>query len=91
MNRNKAYALSGILLAGLSTVLIADGILSKRKTPLSRVVSLVAGIGGLVAGANLAYLPEKQAKQRLIVADLFNDDDVERIEKNLAEVLGGVE
>lgn len=90
MNK-KLYALTGSAVAVASTAMIIGYAIRKKKEEAVCAGVLLAGIAGLVGGAVIAYQPEKEAKKKLTVRDLLDDDDVLLVNKNIAEVLGSAD
>ena len=90
MNKERLfYTVAGAAVAATSAALIVGYHVCKAKQKAACAGLLVAGIAGMVVGAALAYKPEADARKRLAVEDLFEDDDVELVNRNISEVLGG--
>ena len=87
MNK-KLYALTGAAVAVASTALIFGYAVCKKKEQAVCTGILLAGVAGLLGGALIAYQPEKEAKKKLTVQDLLDDDDLMLVKQNIAEVLG---
>ena len=85
MNRKNLYTLVGATIALTSLIGIANTLSSKKK---GYVLSLTLGIVGLAAGTVLACQPERKARKQLTVGELLDACDVERMEQNIAEILG---
>ena len=97
LNKKLAYSIAGAAVAAVSTAMIVDYACRKAKEKTAYTAILVAGIAGLAAGTALGTLAVKEAKaakkaaEAEAEADLLDDCEVEMIEDNIAEVLGGAD
>lgn len=95
LNKKLAYSIAGAAVAAVSTAMIVDFACRKAKEKTAYTAILVAGIAGIAAGTALGALAVKEAKAAKKAAqaeaDLLDDCEVEMIEDNIAEVLGGTD
>ena len=97
LNKKLAYSIAGAAVAAVSTAMIVDYACRKAKEKTAYTAILVAGIAGIAAGTALGTLAVKEAKaakkaaEAEAEADLLDDCEVEMIEDNIAEVLGGAD
>ncbi len=82
-----AFAVAGgaIIATSLGSMI---AYLSKKKEDQDVGVGMFLGaIGGLAAGILLAYEPERRARRRVVVDQMFDDDDVEIANRKIDQVL----
>lgn len=96
LNKKLAYSIAGAAIAAVSTAMIVDYACRKAKEKTAYTAILVAGLAGLAAGTALGTLAVKEAKAAKKAAlceddGLLEDCEVEMIEDNIAEVLGGAD
>ena len=97
LNKKLAYSIAGAAVAAVSTAMIVDFACRKAKEKTAYTAILIAGIAGIAAGTALGALAVKEAKaakkatEAEVEADLLDDCEVEMIEDNIAEVLGGAD
>ena len=95
LNKKLAYSIAGAAVAAVSTAMIVDYACRKAKEKTAYTAILVAGIAGIAAGTALGALAVKEAKAAKKAAqaeaDLLDNCEVEMIEDNIAEVLGGTD
>ena len=97
LNKKLAYSIAGAAVAAVSTAMIVDFACRKAKEKTAYTAVLIAGIAGIAAGTALGALAVKEAKaakkaaEAETEADLLDDCEVEMIEDNIAEVLGGTD
>ena len=95
LNKKLAYSIAGAAVAAVSTAMIVDFACRKAKEKTAYTAVLVAGIAGIAAGTALGALAVREAKAAKKAAEaeaeceLLDDCEVEMIEDNIAEVLGG--
>ena len=82
------YRITGAALTAVSIALVTDYTIRARKKTGASVVSLLAGIAGLAAGAAIASKPERDAIRRLKVENMIEEDEAELMDQNISEVLG---
>lgn len=88
MNKKDIYSIAGAALAITSTALMIDYSVRKRKDQTPPVGILFASIAGLVAGAAIAYQPQRDQAKLLKVDEIFDDEsEVDTLEENINEVL----
>ncbi len=88
MNKKDLYSIAGAALAITSTALMIDYAVRKKKDQTPPVGILFASIAGLVAGATIAYQPQKEQAKLLKVDEIFDDEsEVNTLEENINEVL----
>jgi hypothetical protein len=88
MNRNQASTLAGSVLAMLGTAWLIDRVAYKKQSRALMGELLAVGAVGLATGAVLAYLPVHRAKKKLTRQEVLSRRDVERMNRNLSELLG---
>ena len=89
MNEKKYFLASAAVTLASAAVLLAT---AKRK-PKKKVIHaslILAGVAGFAGAAALAYQPHRAAKKRLMIEDILDDIEVEELEDNIAEILGGI-
>ena len=95
LNKKLAYSIAGAAVAAVSTAMIVDFACRKAKEKTAYTAILVAGIAGIAAGTALGALAVKEAKAAKKAAqaeaDRLDNCEVEMIEDNIAEVLGGTD
>ena len=62
--------------------------LSRRKEDREVGVGMLLGaVAGLTAGILLAYEPERRARRRVVVDQMFDEDDAEMADRRIEQVL----
>lgn len=62
--------------------------LSRKKEDQDVGVGMLLGaVAGLTAGILLAYEPERRARRRVVVDQMFDEDDAEVADRRISEVL----
>ena len=88
-NQKLILTLAGAAVIASSVITVIDYIERKKKDKLSHVGELLAGLAGVAIGAALASEPKRQeTRKRLIVDDMFNEDDVALANEQIRETLG---
>jgi hypothetical protein len=88
ISKQAMYSIAGAALAITSTALMIDYSVRKRKDQTPPVGILFASIAGLVAGAAIAYQPQREQAKLLKVDEIFDDEtEVDTLEENINEVL----
>ena len=84
---------AGVILALGSSIAIADYIDRKARGKRSaHTAELVLGIAGVVAGAGLTIGVNRPARHKIIVEDMFEDDELDLAHEQIRETLNtGVE
>ena len=88
MNQKKLYTLVGATVALMSLIRILDISTQDKVKRAGTALSFTLAITGLIAGTAIACLPERNARRQLTVGELLDDKDVERMQKNISEILG---
>ena len=82
------YTIAGASLAVFSAT--AAGVaIGKKKKEASAAPMILLGSLGVAAGAVIALVPRVQElRQRMVLDDLLDDEDLALMEENISEVLG---
>ena len=86
--KDRDYYLAGAAIALASTAAILTYSFKKAKTSAAGVSLLLAGLVGYAVGAAAAPEPARAATRRLVVEDLLDDADTERVQSNISEIFG---
>ena len=88
MNQKTFYSLIGAAVALTSLIHVFASLPHGEAKKKGSALSLALGIAGLIAGAAIACQPERNARKQLTVGNLLDDEDVERMQAHVAEILG---
>ena len=82
------YSIAGASLAVFSAT--AAGVaIGKKKKESSAAPMILLGSLGVAAGAAVALIPRVQElRQKMVLDDLLDDEDLALMEENISEVLG---
>lgn len=90
LDSKKIFLLAGAAVAVGSLIAIADYADRKRKDKVARAGELIAGIAGIVIGVALAAEPKRREnRDRVLVDDMFNDEDAALAHEQIREALNG--
>ena len=86
--KKTVYTIAGAAVAIFSAT--AAGVaIGKKKKEASAAPMVLSGILGVASGAVIAMIPRVQElKQKMVLDDLLDDEDVALMEENIAEVVG---
>ncbi len=70
-----------------SVIAVADFAERKRKGKNAHSAELILGISGLLLGSTLTVIANKPARHKIIVEDMFDDEDVQLINEQIRETL----
>lgn len=71
-----------------SVITIADYAVKRSKAKTSHAAELIAGIAGVAIGVALAAEPKRREQsRRLVVDDMFNDEDAALAHEQIRETL----
>lgn len=88
VNAKTIGTISGVILALGSSIAIADYIDRKaRGKRQAHTAELVLGIAGLVAGAGLTIGVNRPARHKIIVEDMFDEDELDLAHEQIRETL----
>ena len=86
--KKRICSITGAAVAVFSAV-TAGYALGKKEPQKSAAPIIGAGMLGVMAGAMIAVIPQVlEAKQKLMLDPLMDDEDVALMEENISEVLG---
>lgn len=87
--KNLAYSVAGAAVGIVSAILLTDYSLRKKQDRPAYTGVLLASVAGLIAGAAIAYQPEREAKKCLTVQEnLLDENEISRVKESANEVLG---
>ena len=86
--KDRDYYLAGAAIALASTAALLTYTIKRAKTGTAGVGLLLAGLAGYALGAAAATEPSRAATRRLVVEDLLDDADTERVQTNISEIFG---
>lgn len=88
VNAKTVGTIIGVTLALGSSIAIADYIDRKaRGKRTAHTAELVLGIAGVVAGAGLTIGVNRPARHKIIVEDMFDDDELDLAHEQIRETL----
>ena len=88
LDNKKLFVLAGAAVAVGSLIAIADYADRKRKEKTAYAGELIAGIAGILIGAALAAEPKRREnRDRVLVDDIFTDEDAALAREQIREVL----
>lgn len=88
LDSKKIFVLAGAAVAVGSLIAIVDYADRKRKDKVAHAGELIAGIAGVLVGAALAAEPKRREnRDRVLVDDMFNDEDVALAHEQIRETL----
>ena len=70
-----------------SVIAVADYAERKRKGKNAHSAELILGLSGLLLGSSLTVIANKPPRHKIIVEDMFDDDDVQLINEQIRETL----
>lgn len=89
LDQKMILTIAGAAVIASSVITVIDYIERKRHAKISHVTELLAGIAGVAVGALLASEPKRQeAREKLIVDDMFSEEDVDLANEQIRETLG---
>ena len=81
--------IAGAAVIASSVITVIDYIERKKHDKISHVTELLAGLAGVAVGALLASEPKRQeTREKLIVEDMFGEEDVALANEQIRETLG---
>ncbi len=85
---NLLYTLSGAFVTMSSTFAVAHYLTRRECKRSTSAAELVLGLAGLAVGAFLLCEPDRKARKRVVVEELFDDKDADLTDRQIREVLG---
>ena len=85
---NLFYTLSGAFVTAASSFAIAHYLTRRECKRSARTAELLFGLMGLGVGAFLLCEPDRKARKRVVVEELFDDRDADLSDHQIREVLG---
>ena len=86
-NERLAFAIAGGVLITASVVPMVAYLSRKKEDQTTGVGMLLGAVAGLTAGILLAYEPERRARRRVVVDQMFDDDDAALADSRIHSVL----
>ena len=87
-NEKLFFAITGGALITASVIPMVAYLSSRKKEEQHAGVGMLLGaIAGMTAGILLAYEPRRRARRRVVVDQMFNDDDAEAANRKIDGVL----
>lgn len=88
MNSKTIFTLAGAAVMVSSVITIADYVVRRSKAKSSHAGELIAGIAGIAIGVALAAEPKRRERSsKLVVDDMFNDEDAALAHEQIRETL----
>lgn len=85
---NLFYTLSGAFVTMSSTFAVAHYLTRRECKRSAPTVELLLGLAGLGVGAFLLCEPDRKARKRVVVEELFDDKEADLTDRHIREVLG---
>ena len=86
-NEKLLFAIAGGALITASFVPMVAYLSRRKEDQHTGVGMLLGAVAGLTAGILLAYEPERRARRRVVVDQMFDDDDVTLADSRINNVL----
>ena len=86
-NEKLLFAIAGGALITASVVPMVAYLSRKKEDQHAGVGMLLGAVAGLTAGILLAYEPERRARRRVVVDQMFDEDDAEMANRRIHDVL----
>ena len=86
-NEKLAFAIAGGALITASIIPMVAYLSRKKEDQHASVGMLLGAVAGLTAGILLAYEPKRRARHRVVVDQMFDDDDAETANSKIDGVL----
>ena len=87
LNSKTIFTLAGAAVMIGSVITIVDYAERRRKAKVSHAAELIAGIAGVAIGVALAAEPDRRTRRRVVVDDMFTDEDAELANEQIRETL----
>ena len=85
---NLFYTLSGAFVTASSAFAVAHYITRRECKRSASAAELALGLAGLAVGTFLLCEPDRKARKRVVVEELFDDKEADLTDRHIREVLG---
>ena len=85
---NLFYTLSGAFVTASSAFTVAHYITRRECKRSASAMELALGLAGLAVGTFLLCEPDRKARKRVVVEELFDDKEADLTDRRIREVLG---